>query len=249
MKKIISGIILITLCIGAFILLGGDSKKQSDTGKKSTQPRSFNKTEHSIDEPSSIWIVVNKHRPLQPAGYVPSDLVAPNVPLRLNAEEPEMQLRKEAAGALETLVAGAKKDNLSLMVASAYRPYTFQQNLYNRYVVQQGQAAADTQSARPGHSEHQTGLAVDLEPTNQKCEVETCFADTPEGKWVAKNAYTYGFILRYQDGKDDETGYMYEPWHLRYVGKSLATELHRIGNPTLEQFFNLDPAPDYPTVR
>lgn len=227
------------------MLLKGN--KQSATPARTDKPKVFNKTEHSIDEPSSIWVVVNKRRPLQPAGYTPSDLVAPNVPLRLNGEEPEMQLRKEAAEALEALVAAAKKDNLQLMVASAYRPYAFQQNLYNRYVTQQGQAAADTQSARPGHSEHQTGLAVDLEPTSQKCEVETCFAETPEGKWVAKNAYMYGFILRYQEGKDDETGYMYEPWHLRYVGKTLSTELHRIGNPTLEQFFNLDPAPDYPT--
>lgn len=245
MKKIILGIILVVLGVGAFIFLGGSDKKNAATYTSSAKLKTFNKTEHSIDEPSSIWIVVNKQRPLQPAGYTPSDLVAPKVPLRLNGEEPEMQLRKEAAMALEALVAGAKKESLDLMVASAYRPYTFQQNLYNRYVTQQGQAAADTQSARPGHSEHQTGLAVDLEPTSQKCEVETCFADTPEGKWVAKNAYMYGFILRYQDGKDDETGYMYEPWHLRYVGKALSTELQRIGNPTLEQFFSLDPAPDY----
>lgn len=245
MKKFLI-IILVAIIVlgGGWLLL--NNRGEPDKGSQSQQSaKPFDKKQHSIDKPGSIWVVVNKRRPLDPRNYAPNDLVAPKVALRLTAKDQEMQLRQEAASALEKLFADAKKDKLELMVASAYRSYTFQENLYKRYVTQEGQIAADTQSARPGHSEHQTGLAVDVEPASRECEIETCFADTPEGKWTAANAYKYGFVLRYHEGKDDTTGYMYEPWHLRYVGKPLAAELHKQADPTLEQFFNLDPAPDY----
>ena len=84
-----------------------------------------------------------------------------------------------------------------------------------------------------------------IEPSSRTCEIETCFAETPEGRWAADNAYKYGFVVRYQKGKQNITGYIYEPWHLRYVGKELAAELHLQGDPTLEEFFGLEPAPDY----
>lgn len=99
-------------------------------------------------------------------------------------------------------------------------------------------------SARPGHSEHQTGLAVDLvTPASPDCDFEVCFAETPGGQWLAANAWRYGFIIRYQSGSDI-TGYSPEPWHLRYVGKSLAAELRRTGVATLEEFFGI-PGGDY----
>lgn len=247
MKKLLIIFAIVVLVVGGWLVLrpGKNDDSSSHKTPKQAEQKPFNKTEHSLDDPASIWTIVNKRRPLNPKTYVPADLVAPKVTLRLNAEEQEMLMRKEVASSLELMFADAKKAGLELMVASAYRPYTLQENLYNRYVAQQGQLAADTQSARPGHSEHQTGLAVDVEPASQNCEVELCFADTPEGKWVAENAHTYGFVLRYHEDKDDVTGYMYEPWHLRYVGKPLADELHRQSDPTLEQFFELDPAPDY----
>lgn len=248
MKKFLIILIIVALSIGGwFVWKQSDQSGHttSDETSKAEQQKPFNKSAYSLEDPKSIWAIVNKHRPLNPASYAPDDLVAPNVELRLNPKEQEMLLRKEAATAVEKLFAEAKNARLNLMVASAYRPFTLQKNLYDRYVAQQGETAADTQSARPGYSEHQTGLAVDIEPTTQNCEVELCFADTPEGKWVAENAYKHGFVLRYQEGKDEITGYMYEPWHLRYVGKPLAEELHKQSNPTLEQFFNLDPAPDY----
>jgi zinc D-Ala-D-Ala carboxypeptidase len=244
MKKILIILVIVALGAGGWFVFSGSSDKKLETTKTAEQ-KPFDKKMHSLDDPDSIWVVVNKRRALNPASYAPSDLIAPNVELRLNPKELEMQMRQETATAIEALFAEAKKASLNLMVASAYRPFTLQQNLYNRYVAQQGQLAADTQSARPGHSEHQTGLAVDVEPASQDCEVELCFADTPEGKWVAENAHKFGFVLRYHKGQDDITGYMFEPWHLRYVGKPLAEELHKQGDPTLEQFFNLDPAPDY----
>ncbi len=109
----------------------------------------------------------------------------------------------------------------------------------------QGKAVADTQSARPGFSEHQTGLAADIEPASRTCEVQECFGDTPEGQWVAANAYKYGFVIRYPKDMQHVTGYIYEPWHVRYVGKKLAEQMHKEGVATLEQFFGLENAPDY----
>lgn len=198
----------------------------------------FNKSKYSLTDPSSIWVVVNKKRPLNPIGYSPSDLVTPNVPLRVPGNE-SMQMRTVAAKSLEQMFAAAKLDGISLMISSAYRSYIYQTNLYNGYVKSQGQAIADQSSARPGHSEHQTGLAVDIEPVSKKCELDACFADTPEGIWLNKYSYLYGFILRYPSDKISITGYEYEPWHFRYVGTDLATELHKQHVETLEEFFNV----------
>jgi D-alanyl-D-alanine carboxypeptidase len=238
---------LLVVCMAIVAGIGwyvwtNDTAPQSNKAKQTQQ--AFDTKQHSLEDPTSPWVIVNKHRPLQPTNYTPTDLVTPNVRLRL-ANEDEMQLRKGTATAVAAMFAGAKQDGLELMVASAYRSYAYQDGLYATYVRQQGQTTADTQSARPGYSEHQTGLAVDIEPASRECEVEQCFADLPEGQWIAAHAHEYGFIIRYPKNKETTTGYIYEPWHLRYVGKSLAQELRKQGNPTLEEFFGLDPAPDY----
>ena len=156
-----------------------------------------------------------------------------------------MQLNTETAQALETLVAAAKEENLKFVLVSGYRSYDTQKTIYDSEVKGFGQAVADTESARPGHSEHQTGWSLDLGRSDGKCEIEACFADTPEGQWLAANAHTYGFIIRYPKDKTDVTGYVYEPWHLRYVGTDLSEEMHRTGIQTLEEFFNLPHAPTY----
>lgn len=214
---------------------------------RSDQPASFyNKSRYSVNDPASIWAVVNKGRVL-PSDYLPANLVTPNVALRLAVSDPEMSVRKDAAIALEKLFAAAKSDSWHLMLASGYRSYTEQISVYNAEVQNNGQAGADQESARPGHSEHQTGLAADLEPSSRNCELEVCFADTVEGKWLAANAYKYGFIIRYQKDKTSLTGYAYEPWHIRYIGVDLASEINKTGQ-TLEQFFNLPATADYPAA-
>ena len=152
-----------------------------------------------------------------------------------------MRLRKEAATALEQMAAEAKKDGINLMLASGYRSYQLQVSVYNANVQKYGQAGADKQSARPGTSEHQTGLAADIGSTSRQCEIEQCFGDLPEGKWLSANAYKYGFILRYPADKQAVTGYEYEPWHYRYIGTELATELHKQSVTTLEEFFSFVP--------
>ena len=129
----------------------------------------------------------------------------------------------------------ASSIGLNLWAQSGYRSYDYQNDLYNGYIKRNGKKAADTFSARPGASEHQTGLAFDLNT------ITNSFKDTAEGKWVNKNCYLYGYILRYPEGKTNETGYIYEPWHIRFVGKELAKKLYNNGNwITMEDYFGID---------
>lgn len=144
-------------------------------------------------------------------------------------------LTQETLNAFNNLKADASVLGLSLINASGYRSYHDQKYIYNNYVKKDGQTNADTYSARPGHSEHQTGLALDLN------SIDISFDSTPESDWVKNNCFKYGFIIRYPKGKEHITGYMYEPWHLRYIGIDLATKLYNSGNwITLEEYFGID---------
>ncbi len=244
-------LIVVLVIIGSCIVVKSwvdgflENWRSPTSARETSTVQAFNKKQLSIDDPASMWVVVNKKRQLKPKEYAPADLVTPNVALRSAPTTDEMQMRKEAAGALEQMFAAAKVDGINLLMASGYRPYSLQASVYNRYVKNDGQASADSQSARPGHSEHQTGLAVDVGGTNRVCEIQDCFADTPEAKWVAVNAYKYGYIVRYQKDTRSTVGYIYEPWHIRYVGKLLAAELRQQKNPPLETFFGLEAAADY----
>jgi D-alanyl-D-alanine carboxypeptidase len=206
-------------------------------------PAAFDKQQYPVDSASSLWVVVNKGRQL-PGNYAPANLVTPSVPLRLSASSPEMHVQADTAQAMESMFGQAKQAGINLMLASGYRSYAEQVSLYNNYAKSYGVAQADNFSARPGHSEHQTGLAADIEPASRHCEVDVCFEDTPEGQWLAANAYQYGFVIRYQKQAQSLTGYQYEPWHIRYVGQPLATQLQASGQ-TLEQYFGLPAITDY----
>lgn len=243
MKKTVIFLFLLLLAVSGWLWLSHQKPEQNQNHPSNAH--SFNKTQYSTSDPGSPWVVVNKLRPLNPISYQPDDLTNPNIPLRLDAASEEMHLRKDAAAALQELAAAASKQDVKFMLASGYRSYDFQVDLYHSYVDQQGQAEADKQSARAGYSEHQTGLAADLEPTSRKCEVEECFADTTEGAWLAEHAYQYGFLIRYPKDGQKITGYMYEPWHVRYIGKPLAREMHNKNIATLEEFFGLPAAPTY----
>jgi len=224
---------------------GPQNKTSSTTSKSASETPSFNKSQYSLTDATSIWVVANKQRPLNPKTYAPTDLVVPNIPLAATTSM-EKQVRQATATALEKMLADAKQAGAVMNLQSGYRSYSFQVSLYNRYVKEQGQSVADTQSARPGYSEHQTGFAADLGSVpHPECDVEECFGTTEEGKWLAANAYKYGFIIRYPQNMQSVTGYIYEPWHVRYVGVDLATEMHNQGVQTLEQFFGLPNAPDY----
>lgn len=143
-------------------------------------------------------------------------------------------LTGKAAAAWSEMEKAARKDGMSITVVSGYRSYDTQKWLYNKYIEEDGKKEADTYSARPGHSEHQTGLAVDIN------SVEDKFENTPEGKWLNNNAYKYGWILRYTKDGQEVTGYIFEPWHYRYVGKKLAQELYNNGDwITVEDYFGI----------
>jgi D-alanyl-D-alanine carboxypeptidase len=221
--------------------IGSNGSKSSS---RSIVGSSFNKQQFPTDQARSLWAVINKGRIL-PSSYVPPGLSVPDVKLRLPASDPEMQLRADAAIAIKQLFTAAAARNIQLMLGSGYRSYTSQAQIYQSNVRTLGKKSADLVSARPGHSEHQAGLAADVEPVDRTCEFEDCFAKTPEGKWLAANSYQYGFIIRYQKGAVTQTGYQYEPWHIRYVGKSIAVEVHRTSQ-TLEQFFGLPAFSNYP---
>lgn len=207
-------------------------------------PPTFNKTQRSTTDPASIWFIANKHFAL-PISYEPSDLTTISVPLRLGASEMQMKIRGVVAEDLTQLFADGKAAGLQLQFGSGYRSAAYQKVLYDGYVSSMGKAEADRSSARPGHSEHQTGLALDFTRIDGKCHLDVCFADTTEGKWLAANAYKYGFILRYTNDRETVTGYMFEPWHYRYVGRELAAEMNSTAVKTLEAFFSTGPAPDY----
>ena len=208
----------------------------------SASAQGFDKTAQSIDDPSSYWVVVNKQRPLTVLGYEATDIVAVPVPY---VNEPHLRQAASDA-AVQMFAAITAETGLELQAQSAYRSYSVQESVYAGWVDSLGQEAADLTSARPGHSEHQTGLAIDVNALpDQGCALEPCWGDTPHAAWVAENAHRFGFIVRYQDGQTAITGYEYEPYHLRYVGVDLATEMYTTGVKTMEEFFGLPAAPTY----
>lgn len=208
------------------------------TAQAAPTTRVFDKKAQSLSDPASIWVVINKQHPINPLAYVPQ-LTDPNVPLKSGHLASNMQVSKQMAGPLESMFTAASNEGYHLMLSSGYRSYAYQVEVYRSIVSSAGQGSADEQSARPGYSEHQTGFAADVAPLSGKCDLSQCFGQTPEGQWLAANAYKYGFIVRYPAGKQAITGYEYEPWHIRYVGVALATEMHTQGITTLEEFFNI----------
>lgn len=151
-------------------------------------------------------LIVNKSYPL-PKDYRPDN----------------DELTPETSNAFEKMRVDAQAEGLNLYISSGFRSYEYQAQLYQRYADRDGYEKADTYSARAGYSEHQTGLAFDLNT------IDDSFANTPEGKWVAENCWKYGFILRYPKGKEAQTGYQYEPWHLRYLGEDMAKKVYDSG--------------------
>lgn len=142
-------------------------------------------------------------------------------------------LDSEAESAFNTLSEAAANQGLDIYLSSGFRSYETQARIYGSYVDSYGKESADTFSARPGYSEHQTGLAIDVNT------IDDSFAGTPEAEWLAKHAHEYGFIIRYPKGKESITGYKYEPWHIRYLGVEKATEVYNSGL-TLEEFLGID---------
>ena len=162
-------------------------------------------------------------------GYFPDNLVIPSVPIAEEASSEEKQVDKSIVEPLKELMSEASSKGYDLYLLSGYRSYDTQKYLYESRAKENGQEYADLFVAKPGHSEHQSGLALDV--TNDSRN----FKDSKEADWLANNAYKFGFIIRYPKGKEDITGYIYEPWHIRYVGKEVAKEIYDKGI-TLEEY-------------
>lgn len=188
-------------------------------------------------DPNSILVLVNKERPL-PAGYEPTDLVEPDVPFSFAEKHEKRLMRREAARALEELFAASQKEGLSLYAVSGYRSYERQKAIFAYNASRYGEEQANQFSARPGESEHQTGLAMDVSSPAVQFDLVEEFGQTPEGRWLAEHAAQFGFIIRYPEDKTHITRYQYEPWHLRYVGKEAAQEM-AARNLTLEEYVQL----------
>ncbi|MFZ4065575.1 MAG: M15 family metallopeptidase [Rhodoluna sp.] len=201
--------------------------------------------EQSTTDPESTWIVVNKQNPLNPIDYVPKDLVAPQFPV-LNANPYGRKLRKEASKAAYKLAMAMKAAGKgSLVIQSAYRSYGEQKTIHARQVEKYGLTTGEALAARPGYSEHQTGWAMDVSARGQGCQIRVCFGQTKAGRWLAGNAWRFGFIIRYPSEAMEVTGYQYEPWHLRYVGQGLAIVMHEDKVRVLEKFFGYPSALNY----
>lgn len=174
--------------------------------------------------PNSIWKLVNKSNSL-PVDYIPKPISIPTVSTRTDKSNDERSARNDIHKALADMFSAAEKDGLSLMIGSGYRSASLQKIYFDSLAASVGNAAANQAIAYPGQSEHQSALAVDITGTSLECYLSECFDSIDDGVWLTNNSYKYGFILRYPKGKENITGYQYEPWHFRYVGVDLATAL------------------------
>ncbi len=165
-----------------------------------------------------------------------SELTIPNVKFVSPGNIEKNHMEVCAANALEKMFNSAKSDNINLVAISGYRSYERQEVIYNNNVKEYGIEYANIVSAKPGTSEHQTGLAMDISCESIDYQLIEKFENTKEGKWLQDNCYKYGFIIRYPKGKEQITGYIYEPWHVRYVGEDMAKHLYE-NNLTLEEYF------------
>lgn len=200
------------------------------------QPRKTpgQKVKIADEDESSYTMVVNKQHSVT-RKFLPSDLTVPDIPFSFTEDLPKKQMRKEAAAALEELFMAAGREQIELVGVSAFRSYERQSRIFANNARQRGAEVANQVSARPGESEHQTGLAIDVSSAAVNYQLNEEFAETKEGKWLATKAAHYGFIIRYPKGKEEITGYQYEPWHLRYVGRQAATRIQRQGI-TLDEY-------------
>lgn len=188
------------------------------------QPISPIEGEYTSD--GHLWQLVNKQQTFNNLEYQPVDLELAPVASRTDKSLEERSVRRVIFEPLEGLFEAAKAAGHQLIIGSGFRSANLQNTYYSNYARVYGVEQADRFSAKPGQSEHQTGLAVDLSTTDRYCYLEACFGETAAGKWLAAHAHQYGFHLRYPQGKESITGYNYEPWHFRYLGKDLATALH-----------------------
>ncbi|MGL4739769.1 MAG: M15 family metallopeptidase [Sarcina sp.] len=232
--SIVSSIGFLIVSLIVMINFGGDKAMVND--KDNTANILENEVESNLDEDivdvfniirnndNDLVILCNKDIMLGES-YIPTDLVIPKVPLTHDKTAQQSQLRKPAAEALEKMLSDAKKvaGLEELYLVSGYRSYDYQYNIFHNSMRNRGKEHTEKYMAKPGHSEHQTGLTADISTRGMGFALIESFENTKEGQWLANNAHKYGYILRYPKDRVETTGYAYEPWHFRYVGVEVST--------------------------
>lgn len=248
-KSLIIGIIAsVFVAVLGIALLSGDkdNKPVQSEVSSSTVSLQQSSSQESVSSAASSSSNVSSSSKVSSSSEASSTVTANTQPIQpyyvdgvliVNKTYPVPQdfgdgITPETQAAFEEMKAAAKQDGISLWIVSGFRSYTRQQTLYTNYCNASGKAQADRFSARPGHSEHQTGLALDLN------NASSSFVGTKEAKWIEENCYKYGFIVRYGEDKEQYTGFKYEPWHVRYLGKDLAKKVYDSGK-CLEEYYNL----------
>ena len=197
----------------------------------------------NLRDPAHVWFVVNKAMPMEPIDFAPAGWVAPDrVPLG-NLAAVHTEIAPTVTAMSEASVAAGAGQ---IGVQNGYRGYAVQQRIHSQRVSALGKEAGERLAARPGYSEHQSGIAMDVFGCTPRCSSSEQFASTATYAWVVEHAWEFGWIIRYEDGQTPITGYDTEAWHLRYIGPELAAAYHAGGFRTLEEFFGLPAAPRYP---
>ncbi|MGL4589639.1 MAG: M15 family metallopeptidase [Mycoplasmatales bacterium] len=216
-----------------------NNQTEETNKQKYTAPAAYTEVKESTC-PSSTSVLVNKQYSL-PSNYRPASIVYPDLPVSSFSSNSVHTVSEVIVPALTELFAGAEQAGYPLVVYSGFRPYEMQTSLYNSYVASEGQVNADRFSARPGFSEHQTGITLDV-MTKELDSVELeDMTGTPAAKWLEDNSYKFGFIIRYASDKEDVTLYKHEAWHLRYVGVEQATQMYN-EHLSLEEYYFKYPA-------
>ena len=196
----------------------------------------------NLRDPSHVWFVVNKAMPMEPIDYAPVDWAAPaDIPLG-NLAAVRTDIAPTVTAMSEASVAAGTGQ---IGMQNGYRGYSVQQRIHDQRVSSLGKEAGERLAARPGYSEHQSGIAMDVFGCTPGCSSSEQFGSTATYGWVVEHAWEFGWIIRYEDGQTPITGYDPEAWHLRYIGPELAAAYHAGGFHTLEEFFGLPAAPGY----
>ena len=214
----------------------GDSQDpaESEDPNETTRPQAPASTDVRTKDDGNLFVLVNKQYAVS-RDYYPTDMVDIDGSLSTNQN---LKVKREAYDAYLSMLADAKKEGLNFAICSAYRSYALQESLYNNSLAANGKEYTEKMFAYPGQSEHHTGYAIDVTSASMNWGLSQNYTDYPDGAWITEHCSEYGFIIRYPKGKEDITGYMYEPWHIRYVGVDAAKEITRQGI-TLEEYLGV----------
>ncbi|MGN0714621.1 MAG: M15 family metallopeptidase [Anaerovoracaceae bacterium] len=201
---------------------------------QTTRPQAPASTDVRTEDDGNLMVLVNKQYAVS-RDYYPTDMVDIDGSLSTNQN---LKVKREAYDAYLSMLADAKKEGLNFAICSAYRSYALQESLYNNSLAANGKEYTEKMFAYPGQSEHHTGYAIDVTSASMNWGLSQNYTDYPDGAWITAHCSEYGFIIRYPKGKEDITGYMYEPWHIRYVGVDAAKEITKQGI-TLEEYLGV----------